>query len=50
MSSQELGSMMHVSEGIAQLNSTRYKNWNKDTSSEKEQFFNLRVMFLNILC
>ena len=39
MSSQELGSMMHVSEGIAQLNSTRYKNWNKDTGSEKRAIF-----------
>ena len=32
MSSQELGSMMHVSEGIAQLNSARYRNWNKVSS------------------
>ena len=31
MSSQELASMMHVSEGIAELNSNRFKNWNKDT-------------------
>ena len=39
MSSQELSSMMHVSEGIAQLNSTRYKNWNKGTGSEKRAIF-----------
>ena len=39
MSSQELGSMMHVSEGIAQLNSARYKNWNKGTGSEKRAIF-----------
>ena len=28
-----------MSEGIAQLNSTRYKNWNKDTGSEKRAIF-----------
>ncbi len=39
MSSQELGSMMHVSEGIAQLNSARYRNWNKGTGSEKRAIF-----------
>ena len=39
MSSQELGSMMHVSEEIAQLNSARYKNWNKDTGSENRAIF-----------
>ena len=39
MSSQELSSMMHVSEGIAQLNSTRYTNWNKGTGSEKRAIF-----------
>ena len=41
MSSQELASMMHVSEGIAELNSTRFKNWNKDTGSEKKSNFSI---------
>ena len=39
MSSQELASMMHVSEGIAELNSNRFKNWNKDTGTEKRAIF-----------
>ena len=39
MSSQELGSMMHVSEGIAELNVNRYKNWNQNTGAEKRAIF-----------
>ena len=39
MTSQELGSMMHVSEGIAELNASRFKNWNQDTGTEKRAIF-----------
>ena len=39
LSSKELSSLMNVSDGIAELNSKRYKNWNKNMGSEKRAIF-----------
>ena len=38
-SKAELGSMMKVSESIAELNATRFKNWNANSDSEKRAIF-----------
>ena len=39
LSSKQLSSLMNVSDGIAELNSKRYKNWNKNMGSEKRAIF-----------
>ena len=39
MSSKQLSSLMNVSDGIAELNSKRYKSWNKNMGSEKRAIF-----------
>ena len=39
LSSKQLSSLMNVSDGIAELNSKRYKNWNKNIGSEKRAIF-----------
>ena len=39
LSSKELSSLMNVSDAIAELNSKRYKNWNKNMGSEKRAIF-----------
>ena len=39
LSSKQLSSVMNVSDGIAELNSKRYKNWNKNMGSEKRAIF-----------
>ena len=39
LSSKQLSSLMNVSDGIAELNSKRYKNWNKNLGSEKRAIF-----------
>ena len=39
LSSEQLSSLMNVSDGIAELNSKRYKNWNKNMGSEKRAIF-----------
>ncbi|RPG43315.1 MAG: YaaA family protein [Gammaproteobacteria bacterium TMED112] len=39
MSSEEIGSLMKVSDGIAELNLDRFKNWNKNMGSEKRAIF-----------
>ena len=39
LSSEQLSSLMNVSDGIAELNSKRYKNWNKNLGSEKRAIF-----------
>tara|TARA_B100000886_G_scaffold217130_1_gene150651 strand:- start:95 stop:838 length:744 start_codon:yes stop_codon:yes gene_type:complete len=39
LSAKELSSLMSVSDGIAELNSNRYKNWNKNMGSEKRAIF-----------
>ena len=39
MSTVELGSMMKVSESIAELNAARFKKWNESSASEKRAIF-----------
>tara|TARA_Y100000768_G_scaffold376002_1_gene347513 strand:- start:2460 stop:3203 length:744 start_codon:yes stop_codon:yes gene_type:complete len=39
MNIAELGSMMKVSESIAELNNLRYKNWDKNIGTEKRAIF-----------
>ena len=39
LSSKQLSSLMNVSDGIAELNSKRYKNWNKPNQQEKRAIF-----------
>ena len=39
LSPKQLSSLMNVSDGIAELNSKRYKNWNKNMGSEKRAIF-----------
>ena len=39
LSSKQLSSLMNVSDGIPELNSKRYKNWNKNMGSEKRAIF-----------
>tara|TARA_B100000886_G_scaffold26319_1_gene16727 strand:- start:281 stop:1024 length:744 start_codon:yes stop_codon:yes gene_type:complete len=39
MSPKQLSTLMNVSNGIAELNSKRYKNWNKNMDSEKRAIF-----------
>jgi cytoplasmic iron level regulating protein YaaA (DUF328/UPF0246 family) len=39
LSTQELRSMMKVSENIAELNAGRYRNWNKSNAEEKRAIF-----------
>ena len=35
LTTEELSSMMKVSENIAELNASRYRNWNKSNTEEK---------------
>ena len=39
LSTQELSSMMKVSESIAELNANRFRNWNKNDALEKRAIF-----------
>ena len=39
LSTEELSSMMKVSENIAELNAIRYRNWNKRNAEEKRAIF-----------
>ena len=39
LSTEELSSMMKVSESIAELNANRYRNWNKNDAVEKRAIF-----------
>ena len=39
LSTEELSSMMKVSENIAKLNASRYRNWNKSNTEEKRAIF-----------
>ena len=39
LSTEELSSMMKVSENIAELNAIRYRNWNKRNTEEKRAIF-----------
>ena len=41
LSTEELSSMMKVSENIAKLNASRYRNWNNSNTEEKKSNFSV---------